>query len=362
MVHSSQNNLSEEPHAFSVVDNPIRKGVVNLLVALSAVLVSMIVLELAVRVPLARAPSTPTSDRPRTYYLPAMANSLRGNVFTPELKSGPRICIIGDSFSFGPGLQFFDTFPHKLKQLLNLNGYQPAMDVINYGTPGASTEDEVQILEKAFVAQPDLIVLEITLNDPQSEPFRKLPIEFARQETYLGRWFSWSALYKLVTTRLFNQRTITRYIDYHQELFSKTESFDRFANSLTAIKSKADAKNIPLTVMVFPLFDFPLDKTYPFSNIHQKISGKLDELRIPHLDLFESYRGMNHERLQIQPGADSHPNEIAHRIAAEALYGWLIDEDVIPSTYQAQRTYNSRQAVFQRAVKTPPGDQLRDLE
>ena len=40
-------------------------------------------------------------------------------------------------------------------------------------------------------------------------------------------------------------------------------------------------------------------------------------------------RGIPDERLQIRPGVDGHPNEIAHRIAAESLYAWLEKEQLV---------------------------------
>jgi hypothetical protein len=38
-----------------------------------------------------------------------------------------------------------------------------------------------------------------------------------------------------------------------------------------------------------------------------------------YLDLLPFYRGLDWKLLVVEGGADEHPNEIAHRIAAEAL-------------------------------------------
>ena len=39
---------------------------------------------------------------------------------------------------------------------------------------------------------------------------------------------------------------------------------------------------------------------------------------------------MSNERLQVEPHYDSHPNEIAHRIAADALLRALVHNHLVP--------------------------------
>ena len=48
------------------------------------------------------------------------------------------------------------------------------------------------------------------------------------------------------------------------------------------------------------------------------------------------YKNIPHERLEAVPGVDAHPNEIAHRIASEALYRWLLKRQAIPETNRAK--------------------------
>ncbi|MCX6115883.1 MAG: SGNH/GDSL hydrolase family protein, partial [Proteobacteria bacterium] len=54
-----------------------------------------------------------------------------------------RIAAIGDSFTFAPYMQFTDTFPKKLAQMLSLNPGNRQVEVINYGVPAYSTSHEI---------------------------------------------------------------------------------------------------------------------------------------------------------------------------------------------------------------------------
>ena len=69
----------------------------------------------------------------------------------------------------------------------------------------------------------------------------------------------------------------------------------------------------------------------------------LADLDIPALDLFPVYQGMSPDRLQVIPLIDGHPNEIGHRIAAEALFEFLIRQQYVSRHYMPKhRGYQSR--------------------
>ena len=96
------------------------------------------------------------------------------------------------------------------------------------------------------------------------------------------------------------------------------------------MKAEADARNTPLFAVVFPLLDFPIDGGYPFKKLHEQILAMLSARGISALDLQSAFAGVDVRRLQLVPGRDSHPNEIGHRIAAEAIYRWLREQGGLP--------------------------------
>ncbi|MBN2121090.1 MAG: hypothetical protein JW734_08595 [Candidatus Omnitrophica bacterium] len=82
-------------------------------------------------------------------------------------------------------------------------------------------------------------------------------------------------------------------------------------------------RNGELVVVIFPfLYDFD---RYPFAQVHKKISDFCKSEGIYSLDLFPAFSKYKESQLWANP-TDHHPNEIAHRIAAEQLYRFLIEE------------------------------------
>jgi hypothetical protein len=52
---------------------------------------------------------------------------------------------------------------------------------------------------------------------------------------------------------------------------------------------------------------------------------------LSYVDLFPCFKDMDQSRLQYIPYKDSHPSEIAHRIAAEALWQDLVHSGLLPT-------------------------------
>jgi hypothetical protein len=83
-------------------------------------------------------------------------------------------------------------------------------------------------------------------------------------------------------------------------------------------------------VVIFPLFSFSLGDDYPFKHIHNKVHRALQNAGLPYIDLLAFYKHMNYIRLEYIPDKDPHPDEIAHRIAAEVLWRDLKQSGLLP--------------------------------
>jgi hypothetical protein len=75
--------------------------------------------------------------------------------------------------------------------------------------------------------------------------------------------------------------------------------------------------------MIFPLFGNPLDESYPFAELHTGVASAATRAGAQVVDLLPAYRGLRWELLVADGVEDEHPNEIAHRIAADVLVGAL---------------------------------------
>jgi hypothetical protein len=270
---------------------------------------------------------------------------------TPTKATGIfRIAVVGDSFSFAPYMQFFDTFPKKLEQLLNLNFDSKHVEVINYGVPAYSASHEIAVVEQALREGADLVLLQVTLNDPELKLHRPTGIT----ENMNDRFAPWQPSPRMekvcrfwstpcfIMTRLGNTRTRNAYIDYFLDLHNNPRTWGPYEQATKALVTRCRDANVPIVAVVFPLFGLPFDEHYPFLPIHEKVRKLFLSLEIPHLDLSELYKGIPLERLQVIPGGDRHPNEIAHRMAAETLYLWLQKLGVVPAETKLDEVYRTR--------------------
>ncbi|MGR9106723.1 MAG: SGNH/GDSL hydrolase family protein [Gammaproteobacteria bacterium] len=114
-----------------------------------------------------------------------------------------RILALGDSFTFGMGVEAEDTYPKQLEEILNGKGYP--VEVINCAVVGYDMwQHKVALREKALVYHPDLVMLGIFVNDlmfsyPPPEirkPGYRGKNPFAKQGT--RNWLHKSFLYNTI--------------------------------------------------------------------------------------------------------------------------------------------------------------------
>lgn len=297
-------------------------------------LLSLLLIELAFRLfPSERFLTRFAPDRPARYYFPEDSAGNIDRAYPSKKESAFRIAVVGDSFAFGFGNQFDDAFPKRLERLLNLNTGQRKAEVINFSVPSYSAADEKLLVEKAVEFSPDLILLEITLNDGEIVPFEFNSQDFRKSvhpgPVSGGIYEYWKSL-AFVVNRFRNAMADSGYRNYFIRLFTDPEKAARFGAALDRMKETSAKNNATFAAVIFPLFSYPLDDSYPFQEIHKTISGMLKERNIPYLDLLTKFKGMDPRRLQVLPGKDPHPNEIAHRVAAESIYRWIAHEKMIP--------------------------------
>ena len=79
----------------------------------------------------------------------------------------------------------------------------------------------------------------------------------------------------------------------------------------------------PFVVAVWPPFDSPIDDSYPYFWQHEQVMAMLERLGIHAVDLRPLYDGIELRRLVVTPFTDAHPNELAHRIAADFLADYV---------------------------------------
>ena len=329
----------------------LRSFVSGLLIMSISLIATLLLVEGIVRVFFSPAAIQRWSDRPAYYFKPLASETFQDLPYAAEKPEGTyRIAVLGDSFTFATQMQLTDAFPKQLERILRMSQTEDegAVEVINYGVPGYSTNNEAAMMKRAIKEGADLVILQITLNDPQLKPYAPKGItgknEFGSY-TPAGWVHAVSSFWKtpsFVLQRLHNSETHRAYVDYYFDLFQGSRTKQSFEKAVKLIARRGNRNEVPVIAVVFPLFGIPVNDSYPFLPLHTLIHTLLAKDKIPYLDLFEHYKNIPLSRIQLVPGQDFHPNEIGHRIAAEAIYQWLEQEQHIPESLIVHQKFKRR--------------------
>ncbi len=245
-----------------------------------------------------------------------------------------RILIAGDSFTLGAAVNLDDTYPKKLEQFLNRYGNAggTAYEVLNLSRMGRSTPTEAAVLMAyARRLKPDMVIIGYCLNDVEDWENRDYMLklwekcllrDFKKPRGWRGFLYAHSAAARTVARRIFNTKAQRGRIKYYHKLYRDDFSgWQKGRKALNELGEFAREKHIKAGILIFPIFGYGLGDGYPFLAIHEKLHQAISDAGLDYLDLLPYYRGQDPNRLVVRPIGDTHPNEMAYRIAAEAL--WL---------------------------------------
>lgn len=239
-----------------------------------------------------------------------------------------RALFLGDSFTYGVGILLDDTYAKRTERGLSVARSEPWESIV-MAVPGIDSEQERRIFEdEGLPYSPDLVVLGYVLNDAEdagaAEQRRAREWTEAEAEKHNPPLWRDSALLSLIASRLHATRENRARIRNHLDLYREGQpGFASAKKSIDAMAELCRQKGIPFVVVVFPLFANPLDGRYPFASIHEKVGAVVRSAGATLVDLLPYYRGMDWHLLVVEGEADEHPNELAHRIAAQALLAAL---------------------------------------
>jgi hypothetical protein len=249
-----------------------------------------------------------------------------------------RLVSLGDSFAWGASVEFDDAYPQRLERGLNRRRGEP-WQVVNLALPGMNSVDHAAQLEQEGMAYgPDVVLLGYVLNDSEDA--------VAAETRRAADWeatpgpprgaLDRSALFRLVHTRLWATAENRQRVSGYRTMYAgDAPGWLAARKALKAMGALCRTRGVPFVVAIFPLFGNPLDDTYPFPEIHRQVGDAAAGAGARVLDLLPAYRGLRWELLVVDGAADEHPNEIAHRIAANVILRAL--DDVLPAAAPAAR-------------------------
>jgi len=241
-----------------------------------------------------------------------------------------RIAVIGDSITFGQGIEEEDRFTNLLGKYLNEKNNKYRYEVLNFGRPGAETIDHIVVLKDLVLkANPDFILLQWFINDfeghDKSGRPKFMPLLPVKQLHFILHRSS--ALYYLI-----NQQWNSL-----QELLALSGSYDeymfrRFGNpkssesreAIQALKDFIDLCNYqktPLGIVLFPRIA-NLGKDYPLEYLHNRVLDICTHEGITCIDLRSTYAPLLHngefKKLWVNQ-FDAHPGPLANHLVASRL-------------------------------------------
>jgi lysophospholipase L1-like esterase len=247
--------------------------------------------------------------------VPVSINSdgFRDREYPVERGASRRIIFLGDSLTFGWGVEKSKTFKDILEA--RLSETRPT-EIINFGTGNYNTEQEVNLfLEKGLKYKPDLVVIFYFINDAEPTP-QKSNWEFLGHLRTIT--FFWSRVESLLTMLGRHQD----FREYYASLYSEEQPGWIAAKKAFLQLRDVCAKNaIALRVILLPELH-ALD-SYPFAAEQRNVLEFLRANRIEARDLAPFFAGEKNPMRLWVASDDAHPNAIAHELIAEHSLDFL---------------------------------------
>jgi len=236
-----------------------------------------------------------------------------------------RILALGDSFTYGQGVQLEDTWVQVLEGMLGERLSKP-VEVMNGGfaTGGHYPPQYVEWLrEEGLAFSPDVVVIGLCLND-LSMKVPLLAYPRATPEPWVG---GASSLLNWVQFELEQAEIKRQARDYAEVVRGDPEWWDQTQAAFIEMRDLLAEREVRFVVAVLPMMS-QLGDEYPYMGIHEMVAEFCARNGIAFTDSLPRFRGMEETSLWVHP-VDQHPNDVGHRIIAEDLGDYLIRERIV---------------------------------
>jgi len=220
-----------------------------------------------------------------------------------------RILALGDSFTFGSGVENNETWTEILEEKLNSN-LKRKYEVLNFAIPSYGTENEVELFKvKGIKYDPDIVIIGHTFDDIYNfTRMDELEIEIA--------------------TRYNNSKDQIVQIQISEECYKRLdEEFksmdfqEAFLTIENPLKDLAHVYN--KTVIIVSLTLYPLQPAYKDSLVDVS-----KQFNWHFIDMWPIYSKYDRRTLCVHP-IDKHPNPLAHKIIATAIFNYMIRHNLV---------------------------------
>jgi lysophospholipase L1-like esterase len=287
---------------------------------------------------------------------------------SPKPNGRFRVVALGDSVTFGWGVNDADTFSAQLEQLLRTNRPDLDIEVVNLAVPGYATRQEVVLLER-YVArlQPDLVLLGFYSNDLPDTFVENTPGAAAgttiaavhatngqilRMNPAPSSWFERQArrsraIYtaghalKQLIRRGEGKEGSSMELDLlaGRDTTDLESAWERISAQLSELKHAAASSGFAAGVVILPPREQVLG-LFPESNYQKRIHGLADHLGLFVIDPLPSLMASPGKKQALFiPYDRNHPSPTGHRLIAQAIVTYFNEhEKVVPVAKRLARS------------------------
>lgn len=243
-----------------------------------------------------------------------------------------RVVIIGDSITFGAGVELKNTYAKQLETLLHLN--KKTYQVINAGVSHYQFEHYYILITEGYLDKlaPDHIIIGFCINDVRPKYYAHPSYLVARNSNRTPRErlifiskrlvenVALFALYERVvnSTRFGRERYELRWIHSVMDSWENHDLVRNLTRMLAEVKEVLAKKGIRLSVVIFPELHQLLDDV-KYGMPRDKILSILKGLNIEYIDLYDSFKGRDNVRQYFLAGDPVHFTAMGHQIIAKQI-------------------------------------------
>jgi len=233
-----------------------------------------------------------------------------------------RVLALGDSFTYGHGLQYEDSFLYSLQKKLENEGNR--ISFLNFAKRGADTREVLHIYRQfKDSVQHHAVVYGLHINDLLDFETSYISLNPVAHPWIMER----SRAYDFIVTRIDRiavRQHRVRWLNDPERF--RDSYFIEELNALNLLNSEAQQKGVPLYVVVLPmLVDVGKDTFIP---LYEGIKSALDRNQLEYIDLTECLKGIRDQDFWVLP-FDQHPNHRANRIFANRLFDTFHVREII---------------------------------
>jgi lysophospholipase L1-like esterase len=300
------------------------------------------------------------------------SQGLRDDEILPKQEDELRILMLGDSFTWGYGVEKEETFSDLLEQHLKKGGMNA--NVINAGATSYSPTLEYLFLKnKGIEYKPDVVILNLDLSDLQDDYIREQKAQYDASGELIAVYnpdkdgFIYNFRKRIQITNLINgifvgidkmmaPPTEINYSFMHdvaydrygitrdQPLENEEEHWNRTFSYINKIKALCDENNITFVLSIYPYghqisteewkvgrHNSGLLDDQVYSDRAEKIIQQYaQENDLIFISMFSGFRKAEAASAPLYFTYDGHFNQHGHQVAAEILQAELIQQGIVP--------------------------------